>query len=457
MVQSEAPQIKPRKFRRGLDLGPPHPVSTQAIEDLPAPPRVFVPLKQHRGALCRPQVSAGETVKIGQVLGESADPEAAPIHAPVSGRVLAVAEHLDPFGRKIPTVTIENDGAETWVEEIAPDPEYLKKKVSVMIRALRRSGVVEARTGRPIHTMLAPPERPRSYIFLVGIPVFKPAELLVVNAVDGEPTLVSNRRLVLEQGAEVGRGLEVVKKIAGVKKAALAVCDDLFLSDETLQVLAGQGVQVVGVKNRYPLAWSEFLITALTGREVPWPEGEPRDVGAVVLEAEAVLGVLEAVRSGRPQIDRVISVTGPGLTPRNFRVRLGTPLAEVVAAAGGSFEGAGKVLVGGLMDGAAQFSDQVPVTKESRGVIVLNRDNLVTFSEHLCIKCGRCVAVCPVRLLPNVITNYCEFGSFAEAAEAELFKCIECGCCAFVCPAKRPLIHYVKHGKAEVTAMRAGR
>ena len=457
MAKSGEELIKPKKFRRGVDLGSVHAVAAQPIEEMPAPNRLFVPLKQHRGSYCLPKVQAGDRVLIGQILGESSDPEAAPVHAPVSGEVASVTDHVDPFGQKIPAVTIENDRAEEWTQEPAQDPRFMKKKISVMIRAIRESGLVEARTGRPVYSMLAPPERPKSYIFLVGIPMLKPVQLIIVNALDPEPTMVVNRRLLLEETGALNEGLKLIKKIVGVQEAVLALSDDLGEPAHILGDLVGDDLKPIRFKNRYPTACSEILTTTVTGREVPWPGGEPRDVGVIVLDVEIILGLLDAVRIGRPQIDRVVTVLGPEMTPRNLRVRIGTPLKDLISFAGGSFDDAAKVIIGGLMDGSAQYSDLTPVTKQTRAVHILSSDNLVTFNEQLCFKCGRCVGVCPMRLQPNVITNYCEFGFFTEAAEADLFKCIECGCCAYVCPAQRPLVHYIKHGKAEVTAMRTAR
>ena len=457
MAQTDEHVIIPMKFRRGVDLGVSPPVAAQSIEDMPVPKKLYVPLKQHLGASCEHKVSPGDKVKIGQILGESTDPTAAPVHAPVSGEVVSVADHLDACGDLVPTVTIANDMADEWLEEPGESRDFLQKKISDMIRDVRMSGLVEALAGRPVSSMLAPPERSKSFVFLVGIPVLKPVELLIVNTLDREPTMAANRRLLQERSSDLKIGIELVKKIIGVKKVVMAVSEDLVESSHSVREAVSEGVKVVPIKNRYPVARADLLTTAVTGREVPVPGGEPRDVGVLVLETESILGILDAVRSGRPQIDRIVTVVGPELTPRNLRVRVGTSLKDLITFAGGAFDQASKVVVGGLMDGAAQFSENVPVTKQTSVVHVIDEGNLVTFSEQLCIKCGRCVAVCPMRLLPNVITNFCEFGYFQEAEGAELFKCIECGCCAYVCPAKRPLVHYVKHGKSEVMAMRASR
>ena len=457
MAKSDDLLMKPKKFRRGLDLGPGGPWAAAAIQDMPAPKRLFVPLRQHLGADCTPKVSKGDHVLMGQLLGESADPLSAPVHSPVSGDVIAVGNHADIFGNMVPTVTIENDGQDEWESPPEQDPDFLKKKVSAMIRAVRISGVVNPSTGRPIHSLLAPPERPKSYIFLVGIPVLKPVELLIVSALDIEPVLAGNRRLLLENASEIKEAVALVKKIVGAKNAILAVDEEIAGREDFDGRMLDGTASVTVMNNRYPTAREELLTTALTGRELPWPDGEPRDVEVLVLGVDVLMSILEAVRSERPQIDRVVTVSGKDVFPQNIRARIGTPLKDLLEFAGGSIEGAAKVISGGMMSGYAQFSGEVPVTKQTTGFRLLADKDLVKFTEQLCIKCGRCVDVCPMRLLPNVITNYCEFGFFDEAEDAELFKCIECGCCAYVCPAKRPLVHYVKHGKAEVTAKRTAR
>jgi electron transport complex protein RnfC len=457
MAKSYEQLIQPKPFRRGLDLSHFQAVAAPSIEEMPVPKRVYIPLKQHKGSWCQPKVAVGDQVKMGQVLGESADPESAPVHASVSGEVLSLGDQVDPFGRKVPTVIIENNGQDEWLTPPTANPAYMKKKVSAMIKAVRESGLVQTATGKPINTLLAPPERPRSYIFLVGIPLFRPIELLVASALDCESTVSVNRSLLAAYPGEVHQGIELIKKLVGAKNAVLALEDDFKPPPGWLGAVTGDGLEIVSIKNRYPVARPELLTTALTGREVPWPGGDTRDVGVLVLNIKAILGVLEAVRSGRPQIDRVISLRGTEISSRNIKVRLGTPLSDVLAFAGTSFDRAAKVVMGGLMDGSAQYDPRTPVTKQTPAVQILTSRDLVEITEQLCIKCGRCVSVCPMRLLPNVMTNYCEFGRFEDAAEAELFSCIECGCCAYVCPARRPLVHYVKHGKAEVTAMRAAR
>ena len=174
MAKSDEQLIQPKPFRRGLDLGKFQAAAAPLIEEMPVPKRLYVPLKQHKGSWCQPKVVVGDQVKMGQVLGESTDPDSAPVHSPVSGEVISLGDHIDPFGRMVPTVTIENDEQDEWLKQPVEADDFMKKKVSAMIRAVRESGLVQTAGGRPINSLLAPPERPRSYIFLVGIPLFSP-------------------------------------------------------------------------------------------------------------------------------------------------------------------------------------------------------------------------------------------------------------------------------------------
>jgi Na+-translocating ferredoxin:NAD+ oxidoreductase subunit C len=455
MANSNTQLIKPQAFRRGLDLGSIHPVAAQPIEEMPAPKRIYVSLKQHRGGWCMSDVSVGDQVKMGQILAEGADPDTAPIYAPVSGKVIAVGDHPDSTsGRMTPTVTIENDEADEWLNEPVTDAAFLDKNPTDLIRAVRSAGVVQSAGGRPLASMLSPSGHPQAYYFLVGKPVHKPVDLLIINALDHEPTIAVNRRLLQEKYDDLKIGIKVVEKIVAHKQSVLAVSDDIGIDAEAVRALSGEGIQTVVFHNRYPLAAPPLLTTAVTGKELPWPGGDPQDVGALVLTVEDILGILDAVREGRPRIDRVVTVRGPDIPPRNLKVRIGTTIEEVLKFVNASFDGTDKVVVGGVMDGVAQFSLHAPITKLSRAIHVISAKHLVEIAEDLCFKCGRCVEVCPMRLLPNVIGNLCEFGQFDEAEDAELFKCIECGCCAYVCPARRPLIHYFKHGKSELEAKR---
>ncbi len=445
--------INPKVFRRGLDLGSSQ-TAGQPIEEMPTPGRLFVSLRQHRGGGGNPTVRPGDRVLIGQILGESADPDVAPVHAPVSGRVLSIDELPDPFGRKAPAVAIENDGEDEWVETPPEDSDFMNKSISDLLQIIRRSGLVRPASGRPVSYTLAPPDRPRAYYFLVAPPAYQAVSLLIINTMDSEPSLMVNRRLLLERYSDIAAGAALVKKIVGATEAVLVLDKDFDIPSKVLKGATSRELKALPVKYRFPITHSALMTTAVTGCEIPWPDGDPQDVGAVVLDLEVILGILDAARTGRPQIDRVVTIRGSEFSARNLRVRLGTPLEDLIEFAGGSYEDAAAVVVGGLMDGLAQISGQTPVTKQTRGVHVLGPKDLAETTEQLCFKCGRCVEVCPIRLLPNVITNFCEFGYFQEAEDAELFKCIECGCCAFVCPAKRPLVHYIKHGKAEVTDMR---
>jgi len=192
------------------------------------------------------------------------------------------------------------------------------------------------------------------------------------------------------------------------------------------------------------------LIKAVLEREVPSPYGIPEDIGVSVFGVEAVLAILDAVRKGKPVIDRVITITGAINSPKNLRVRIGTPIKDVIEHCQGASGEVAKVIIGGPMMGLAQYSVEVPVSKETSGIFIQSESELATISNQKCISCGWCVDVCPMNLLPNIISSFCEVNMFKEANDYGLSYCIECGCCAYICPVKIPLVHWIKYGKSQL-------
>jgi electron transport complex protein RnfC len=416
----------------------------KSIEVLPAPARVVIPLQQHTGAPCEALVKEGDLVSLGQKIGESKSFVSAPVHASIAGKVTAVQALPHPvLPKPVLSVVIEAEAAAAGSTASWPaaggaagatggwqalDNEEIKKRI-------REAGVVGlGGAAFPTHVKLSPSAE-------------KPIDSLVLNGVECEPYLTNDHRLMLERGEEILEGARIVQKVLGARRVCLGIeANKLDAIRHMSKLAAGTGVEVVGLKVKYPQGAEKQLIKAVLGREVP-SGGLPFDVGVVVQNVGTVLAVLEAVASGKPLIERVLTVSGDGVAePKNLLVRIGTSFAAVLAACGGTrLNGEAKVLMGGPMMGIAQYSLEVPVIKGTSGILVFRRGRQE--KETPCIKCGRCVEVCPMGLMPVRIADYAEKDNFAMCLEYGVKDCIECGACAFVCDTKRPLVHWVKYAK----------
>ena len=417
------------------------------IEVLPPPARVVIPLQQHTGAPCEALVKEGDAVALGQKIGDSKAFVSAPVHASIAGKVTAVQLLPHPvLPKPVLSVVIEAEAAAVGAmdpaaaarpagAEFPASSAWESLTVEQLKGNIREAGVVGlGGAAFPTHVKLSPsPE--------------KPVDTLVLNGVECEPYLTNDHRLMLERGEEILEGARIVMKVLGVRRAFLGIeANKLDAIRHMEKLAAGAGVEVVGLKVKYPQGAEKQLIKAVLNREVP-SGGLPFDVGVVVQNVGTVLAVREAVVRGKPLIERVLTVSGDGVgEPKNLLVRLGTSFAAVLEACGGArLDGEAKVLMGGPMMGIAQYSLEVPVIKGTSGILVFRRGRLE--KETPCIKCGRCVEVCPMGLMPVRIADYAEKDNFAMCQEYGVKDCIECGACAFVCDTRRPLVHWVKYAK----------
>ncbi len=430
--------------------------------DLAPPEKAWIPLRQHQGRVCHPVVSPGDQVGLGQLVGTSEEFEAANVHSSVSGTVEAISDIYDPAGQKVPAVVVKNDGKDTLCDPEGGLPELVastevisKTRPTRLLRRLRDAGLVRSATlGLPLHVDLSPPMAPRSYMFMTGIPVVRPIDTLIIRAVDADPPVSPNQSCLLEIPPELELGVAALVRIAGAQRVVIAV--PAGQPCEALAALAASHEwEMVKVNpSQYPAAHRNLLVHSITGRVVPTPYGEPRDVGVVVQPLITAVDVGRVLITGRPPMDRIFSVAGDVAQPQTFRVRLGTPIAQVIEAAGGLPANPGKVILGGPMLGYAHFDLNTPVTKETCGAFVQSAEHIQAFRNEPCIHCGRCVQACPVNLVPAELSKLCEFQQFDDAADRDLLHCIECGCCAYVCPARRPMVHLLRYGKSEVLAER---
>ena len=412
----------------------------KAIEVLPAPKEAIIPLSQHIGAPCEPVVAKGDEVRIGQVVGQAKGFVSTPVHASISGKVKAVDLRPHPVSGKGLAVIIESDEKDEWVElEVRENWQGLSCDE---IKGFILNGGLVGLGGAtfPTHVKLSPPEG-------------KPIDTVILNGAECEPYLTADYRTMLENPEEVITGLKIVMKVLGAGKGYIGIEDDKPKAIELLKKkVAGEAnIEAVGLHAKYPQGAEKQLIKVILNREVS-SGGLPLDVGVVVQNVGTAVAITQAVTKSRPIIDRVATVTGGVKEPKNLLVRIGTPLREAIEFCGGFDGPPGKVIMGGPMMGIAQYTLDVPAIKGTSGILVLREDQVKISKVEPCIRCGKCVDVCSMSLMPSIIAQFAEKGRFKEAEEMDVLDCIECGCCSYVCPAQRPLIHFIKSAKAEIMA-----
>ncbi|MEE4198297.1 MAG: electron transport complex subunit RsxC [Bacteroidales bacterium] len=414
-----------------------------SIENLPLPKTVSIPIAQHIGAPSKPVVQKGDKVKVGDVIAESAGFVSANIHSSVSGTVTKIDQVLDSTGYKRPCVIIDVEGDE-WNENIDRSND-LKKEISLtdkeIIQRINQSGIVGLGGATfPSHVKLSVPDG-------------KKIDVLIINGVECEPFLTSDHRLMLEKADEMLVGIQILMKALSVNRAIIGIENNKPDAIGHLSELVKNypGIEVQALKVKYPQGGEKQLIKALINREVP-SGGLPLDVGAVVHNVGTAFAVYEAVQKHKPLFERVVTVTGKSVQkPSNFMVRLGTPVADLIEAAGGLPGDTGKVVNGGPMMGKALNSLDVPVVKGTSGILILPRQEAVRKPESTCIRCAKCVSVCPQGLEPYLLNKLAQLEKNDKLEQNGVMDCIECGSCAFTCPAGLPLLDFIRLGKSRVS------
>lgn len=421
--------------------------NARPIAEPPMPAAFIVPMSQHLGAPARTIVKKGDPVSKGQIIGESGGFVSASVHAPTSGKVKAVVEHVGPAGKPVTCVEIEPDGQDSaqWLPPMLDWQKLSAKDLIERVAACGLAGMGGA--GFPTHVKLSPPPG-------------KVIDTLILNGAECEPCLTADARLMVEHADKIAGGLAVIRHILGARRAIVAVEDnkpEAIRSMEKALATIGGDASLAVLKTQYPQGAEKQQIFAVTGREVP-SGGLPMDVGALVENVGTAAAIFDAVIEGRPLIDRVITVTGrPVAAPGNLRARIGAPLADLVAFCGGLREQPGKTILGGPMMGVALDSLSWPVTKTASGLLFLAPKEVVAFESMPCISCGRCVEACPMGLLPCALSEMAEADQVEAAGEADALDCIECGCCAYVCPSRRPIVQHMRRIKPAVTSFRRER
>lgn len=434
--------LKPVKCSVG-GVKVPHRKNTMDNETviMPVPKQVFIPVHQHIGAPCVPTVKKGDSVKVGQLIADSENPFSAPVHASVSGTVSAVTESAMATGQRVTFIVIDSDGEMTPADGIAP-PEINSRED--FIAAVRASGLVGlGGAGFPAAIKLSPAAD-------------KNIDTLIINCAECEPYITSDYRECIESPEDIMYGIYRVKKLLGVDRVIICVEDN---KPEAIRILseiaakddrAGDAVKIMKLRSKYPQGAEKVMIYSATGRIVP--SGKlPADVGCVVMNITSVSFLARYLKTGMPLVSKRITVDGSAVNnPMNVIVPIGTRICDVIEFTGGLKEEAKKILYGGPMMGMAVYDPEMPVMKQNNAILVFDEKDAVPPEPTACIRCGKCVAHCPMKLMPVAVEQALKVNDIDRLKKLSVLSCMECGCCSYGCPAARPLVQSMKLAKQKV-------
>ncbi|HBL41426.1 MAG TPA: electron transport complex subunit RsxC [Ruminococcaceae bacterium] len=405
----------------------------------PNPEKVVLPMQQHIGAPCEPIVKVGDTVQVGQLIADTEKFVSAPIHATVSGKVSAVGDVKLPNGVISKAVTIESDGEMTLFDGIEPPKVNSRDD---FVKAVRASGLVGlGGAGFPTHVKLA----------------FSPdknIDTLVVNAAECEPYITVDYRECMDNTDYIIRSLLVLKEYLGFKNVVIAVEDNKPKAiDKLSQAIAKlapdeKNIRIMALKSKYPQGAEKMMVQSATGRKVP-PGKLPADVGCVVMNVASVAFIARYLETGKPLVSRSLTVDGSAIhTPQNVRVPIGTNIGDIIDFCGGFTEEPFKLITGGPMMGLAIVGTDLPVLKQNNAILAFAEGTFKVKPETDCIRCGRCAAVCPMSLMPTLVTRFAKAKDVESLQDAGIMVCMECGSCSYVCPAGKPLVQHMRLAKS---------
>lgn len=428
-----------KKVRGGVKVA--HHKNTAELEvvRIPTPSKVVIPMQQHIGAPCEPVVKVGDEVAVGQLIGDSDKFVSAPIHASVSGTVTAIGDIKMPNGSVSKAVTIESDGEMRLWEGIKPPKVETRED---LIKAVRDSGLVGlGGAGFPTHVKL-------------NFPPDKNIDTLVVNAAECEPYITVDYRECMENSWDILSGVYALKELLGFKQVIIAAKDNKPEAFKVLGKIADHdadiddSVKLMVLESKYPQGAEKMMVQSATGRRVP-PGKLPADVGCVVMNVASVAFISRYLKTGKPLVSRSLTVDGSAIAePKNVRVPVGTDIGEIIDFCGGFKGEPCKILTGGPMMGLAIVGTDLPVLKQNNAILAFTADDAVLKPETDCIRCGRCVAACPMSLMPTNIVKAAKIKDVDALKRAGVTVCMECGSCAFACPAGKPLVQHMRLAKA---------
>ena len=430
---------KPYPTRGGVHA--PHNKNTahkQSVE-MPVPKTVVLPMTQHIGAPCAPIVKVGDTVDVGQCIAKSDAFVSAPIHASVSGTVKKIDKITMPGGNRVDAIFIESDGEQRVSPDVKP-PEV--NSLSDLISAVRESGLVGlGGAGFPTAVKLS-------------IPPDKNVDTMIVNVAECEPYITSDHREAIENGWDIISGIMTVKEFLDIHRVIIGIENNKPDAIKALREIAdssvdiGDEIRVLPLKATYPQGAEKILIKACTGREVPMG-GLPSDAGCLVMNVGSIAFIARYLKTGMPLVSRRLTVDGSAIKdPTNVIVPIGTPIKEVIEFVGGYKEEPKKILMGGPMMGVALPNDELYIMKQNNAILAFGEKEARLAEPSACIRCGKCVSACPMRLLPLELCNASDRRDEDALNRLNAMNCMECGCCSFTCPAKRHLVQTIREGKA---------
>lgn len=433
-----------KTFRGGVFLEE-HKESTvlKKIKAIPAPPELILPVRQHLGSPSVPIVQAGDAVKLGQLVAEPGTFISSSLHSPVSGTIKSIKNFFNPVYGKSPAFVIENDKKdEPFLSGSRTDIENLSNEE--LIEIIKKAGIVGmGGAAFPTHVKLS-------------VPKGKKIDSFIANGAECEPYLTSDYRLMVEKTEQILKGIKLAAKIVSASNIIIAIEENklgaVLAMEKALKNLRkdpSTQIKIVVLKTKYPQGGEKQLINATLKREVP-PGKLPFDIGVVVQNVGTCFAIYEAICEGKPLIERCVTFTGDAIKESgNFLVRLGTPLNYIIDYLGGTVGEVAKIITGGPMMGIAQYSPEIPIMKGITGVLFLSKKRAGLFEESPCIRCAKCIDICPLNLMPTEVMRMVKYSKWHRLDEFCSTDCMECGACTYLCPSKIPLTQYMKLAKAK--------
>ena len=433
-----------RTFRGGVHPhGRKEATAEKPIVDLAPPKELVYPLSQHIGAPAVPCVKTGDAVLMGQKIAEASGYVSANIHSSVSGTVKTIEKRLHPNGSVMECIVIENDGQDTPVSELTqPNRDYKSLSAKELINLIQDAGIVGMGGATfPTHVKLTPP--PEAKI-----------DYVIINGAECEPYLTSDYRAMLETPDEILTGLAIILQIFGLKTGYIGIEDNKPKAIESMRAAAAgfqdADIQIVSLKTKYPQGAEKQLINAVTGRKVK-PGQLPWQVGCIVSNIDTAASITRAVVEHKPLMRRIVTLGGDALkNPMNYRVRIGTSFGYILEQSGGFSAPVKKLLMGGPMMGLAVPNQNVPVIKGTSGILAFGEKAARLDAEQPCVRCAKCLYVCPMNLQPNLLDKFSRSDDFTTLEKLHIADCIECGSCAYVCPSKRRQVQQIKVAKVKM-------